>query len=98
MFIVDLNATIVFAHADVTTVISPPYWITASGLYPHFVHLSQLGYRTSEANSTSLCQKLVAIGIGLVSFREDCLSQVQKTFLKIKFFHLPSKLCFKPMA
>ena len=25
---------IVFAHADVTPPVGPPYWITASGLYP----------------------------------------------------------------
>ena len=30
---------------------------------------------TSEANSTSLCQKLVASGVGLVSFREDCCQE-----------------------
>ena len=27
-------ASIVFAHTDVTPLVGPPYWITASGLYP----------------------------------------------------------------
>ena len=53
------------------------FWLRMSDfftplLYQLFsLHLCSLASRAiSEANSTSLCQKLVALGVRLVSFRE----------------------------
>ena len=60
------------------------------------MHLCLLASRaTSEANSTSPCQNLVASGVGLVSFREDWLTQKRHLYEDHFIFYMHVCHAFK---